>query len=978
MTIKLFNSGTNNGSREHRVFLKLRRTPHTHQVTPHTTEPNTGNTTGNSTPPTVVADPTPPTTQTTTTTTTISETAIMWMRAKTIVFQATGLKPNTKYYPFFDSVYVGMYCSIVDEQLESEIVTNDVGDVTGNFYMPGGTFTTGSHKFQLVDHVDSDNNPSFADPLYGAAEAMYEAHGTLKTLQSQVTPEAPVTNVPDTAPPNVVNPEPPDPTTPPVTPTPPKKKCEEWFFDYTIHTEENLRYFTVTSSDPTPPSNPSHRTGGGPFEQGFEDPTITYIDTTVNRFGQYNHRYSFMELSTSSVRRQYWRGPVGDPAVDLPSLSTFRPSGLAGNQTVRITRQWTYNPLAAYNRWPMRCPKVGAFYTPPPPTTYTDPLAQSIYIDGNAFPNGAYVTSIEVFFRTVDQSTPVSLELRNTINGYPGPSIMPNGQVVLSGTSASQSDDATVATVFRFDTPVFVQPHTEYCFVLKSASLGYNVWSSRVGDTDVTTGRVIDTNPYGGTLFKSENDSTWIPDSYEDIKFNVNVAVFDTTAVNKMVFRPQAFTVSGVNHYYATKQSLPLSHISTTYNSRLIKAYIPMHGLKSGDYMYSEVLITDNPIAYNGLHYLQLTGEFVVTRVDDDNLTFTAKNGTTVGLPTDYVANRTGAVPIKDGLTVLDYAQPIMPVAAVNYAAAPITNPDNFSPSTVPSTSSALTAPLPPVFVQSPTFTVYTNLVINEAMIDYLGTELPQTNITEKVKVAVGFPEIAGGDPVYTSRNFVEVEKDGQFYMFDEPRALATPRNESENAATLGGESSLIVNIDFQSSDKNISPIIDMNGISLVARTYKIDNQNDEIDILLAARDAGTATIDDFNDPQQNSEIVAGKGNAAAKYKSTVVQLSDYFKTIDIYVIGNCPAPAAFDCYIRTSSDESTHRDRPWKWVPVEGDFNVPFDPSSDKYVMNEWNFEHTADESFNVFDIKLVMRTTNPSAVPKIYSIRTITDIAY
>ena len=62
----------------------------------------------------------------------------------------------------------------------------------------------------------------------------------------------------------------------------------------------------------------------------------------------------------------------------------------------------------------------------------------------------------------------------------------------------------------------------EYAFVTKSSSQKYNLWVSRVGEVDISSGSTIDRQPHVGVVFKSANQSTWISDQYEDIKFNLN------------------------------------------------------------------------------------------------------------------------------------------------------------------------------------------------------------------------------------------------------------------------------------------------------------------------------------------------------------------------------------------------------------------------------------------------------------------------
>ena len=975
--------GSNTGTRTRKGLLKNRIAPLIKAILPH--DDNTSNYldykshtstnssfNGNAVPPvTIAAESAPPENTNIQTDTVISETALLFMRAKTIVFQASGLKPLTKYYPFFNEVYVGQYCSITSGQLSSDIVTDAYGNVTGNFYLPGGVFPTGSLPFKLVDHVDNDVAPNKPDPLYGSAESTYEAHGTLKTMSAQVTPEAPIDNIPVTAPVNITNPAP-----IPIIPIPTDKlKCQEWVFEYRILSDQTRKTFTVTTNSRLPPENPRPTVGhADTATTSTEVSMATYMNTTMNNKGQYIHQFSYIELTYSNMRRQIWRGPtVLDKIKDLPILKNFRPSGLLDTQTIQIAKDW------ALSQELVACPSKPGFFTAL--RHPFDPLAQSFYVDNNLYPNGMYISSIEVFFKTVDQSTSVSLELRNMESGLPGPNILPNGQVILPGFSTSQSDDASIGTAFRFDVPIYLQSNTEYCFVLKSTSLGYNAWCSRVGETDVLTSKVIDTNPYIGTLFKSENDNTWVAASYEDLKFNLNCAVFDNAVTSNIIMRPKAATVNNTPQYYASKQSLPLSYLKTNFHSKTIQATIPMHGLNTGDSIYTIVPVTDHAYAYNGLHYNQLIGMFKITRIDDDNVEFTAKSGTDINLTTDILANRTGAIPVKDGLTILDYQVPILPITPQNYAAPSVTNNDTFSLSTAPSADPNISVPpSPPAYLENPSFTVYSNIVIHEAMIDFLGTELPKTAITEKIKIAVGPPQLTNSDGsqglmVYSKQNYETFVHKDEFMSFDQPRILATPFNESSHGLELGQDTSLLVNINFDSEDKNISPIIDLSGISVMTRTYKIDNQNDEIDILMKKSMQKKASIDDFNDPKQNTEIIAGSGTAAAKYKSSLVNMSDYYKSLKIYVVGNCPDPAIIDCYVRISTNETTHRDRNWIYVPFFGDLAKPFPYSLDRDQMSEWYFLYSDTSSFNIFDLKLVMRTKNPSFIPKIYSIRTIAD---
>lgn len=880
----------------------------------------------------------------------VSETAYMYMRAKTITFTAQGLKPNTQYYPFFNGVYVGKYCSTTSGSQESQLFTNAQGDIVGNFYLPSNTFTVGSHKFELVDHttVDSNNN-TVADPIYGSAEATYQASGTLKQVQTQVTSTV---NQPTTltlnntavsttqTKPQAVNVAPsPNKTTTTSNQNlaaPAPDMCEEWQFIFE-RKSTSKRTVTITTSSSAQPDQSKIN-----FPAGTVASSIQYGSVKPTTDGKFNHTFEFA-VATTSQHTVTQIHKAGSPRADL---ATFRPSGISLNDTITIITPWTKVRTTA-------CPaKLGTQVV-----TRVDPLAQSFYVDPIAHPQGMFATSIDVFFKTVDKSTPVLVELRTMSNGVPSSTVLPGGRALVPGYAVTQSDNASLPTTFKFDQPIYLQPNTEYCFVLKSSSLGYNAWCSRLGEKDVLTGKVIDAQPYSGTLFKSENDTTWIPDSYEDIKFNLNIAQFDTTVTSDLIFKPQYNSTT--NNYYATSQTLPLSYMSTLRGTSTVTAKVPMHGLKASDKIFITGIATSATgiplITYNNLRSDDLGGElgreFTVTSViDEDTIQFSIGGSN--------VADRTGPIVAKDAYGFIDTTPPIVG-NQITYVETPtIFNTTELVPSTAPAKIALPDAPTPPASAAPGTFTIYTNMIAHEAMIDYISTTLPSTDIVEKLAIA---------STEYSSPIYEDTPADGTFHTFPEPRMLASPRNETIHNMPESTKS-MRVKLLMTSQNKDITPIVDMTGMSVVVKSYKIDNQSDEIEALV--------TEADFNDSTKNSEILPGQGRAAAKYKSSVTRFGDYYNKLSLFVVGNCPEPANIDVYVRTSADEFTHIDRNWVWVPVNGEFGTAFRQSPNDKVTNEWMFVYSpGQEYFNVFDVKLVMRSTNNSVVPKIFSVRAIAD---
>ena len=142
----------------------------------------------------------------------------------------------------------------------------------------------------------------------------------------------------------------------------------------------------------------------------------------------------------------------------------------------------------------------------------------------------------------------MTLQIRPVETGLPGSTIIPFGEVILDPDEVNISQDASIPTKFTFDAPLFLPGDNErFAIVLISNSLNYNAWISRMGEVDISTAGlpdeqqvIISQQPYLGSLFKSQNGATWDPSQFEDLKFTIFQADFntDTTGVARF-FSPQ-------------------------------------------------------------------------------------------------------------------------------------------------------------------------------------------------------------------------------------------------------------------------------------------------------------------------------------------------------------------------------------------------------------------------------------------------------
>ena len=174
-----------------------------------------------------------------------------------------------------------------------------------------------------------------------------------------------------------------------------------------------------------------------------------------------------------------------------------------------------------------------------------NPVAQTFFVDPSVYPQGFFVSSIDICFKKTDLLTflPITLQLRPTVNGFPHSStIYSFGEVtiparnVLTTTFPNLTDiDSTNFTRFRFSVPVFLLPG-EHAIILSSNSDQYEVFVAQIGNKQIGTDRLISQQPYAGSFFKSQNGSTYTPYQDIDLMFRVNKCVFDTNRTGSIVF----------------------------------------------------------------------------------------------------------------------------------------------------------------------------------------------------------------------------------------------------------------------------------------------------------------------------------------------------------------------------------------------------------------------------------------------------------
>lgn len=434
----------------------------------------------------------------------VSRDIIPYLRSRNIEFIAKRMRPRTQFYAFFDNVPMTSYC--VPKLLEITMTTGTfrVGETVVG-YVPGSTVrntqntlirfrvAASNHKYGPYDSPTQvfDTNP-YEDTLTLASD--YSATSTILNIDTFSLGAQSESNFYGQIVPRMV------------------------LIGQTSGAQASVRDLRLISDrngtliaslfipDPTSPTEPE-------FETGRKTLLLTANETNNPIPGSYNSQAEVVftssgELNTtqetviSTRNTDIQRTQVSDTTTVSETVSTLSRSTTAETRTV--TNQNWY-----------------------------DPLAETFLVTDDG---GVFMTSLDVYFATKDDNIPVTCQIRTTQTGQPTSTIIAFSQVTLESNQVITSTDGTVPTKFTFPSPVYLEGNgKEYAIVLLSDSNNYTVWISRMGEVDITTTNlsenqrvIVSQQPYLGSLFKSQNGSTWDASQLEDLKFVLYKAQFVT------------------------------------------------------------------------------------------------------------------------------------------------------------------------------------------------------------------------------------------------------------------------------------------------------------------------------------------------------------------------------------------------------------------------------------------------------------------
>lgn len=161
-----------------------------------------------------------------------------------------------------------------------------------------------------------------------------------------------------------------------------------------------------------------------------------------------------------------------------------------------------------------------------------DPIAQTFFVK-RAQAQGedsVLVKNVHLWFKTKSTTNGITVELREVNNGYPSQTVVPFAKKYLKASEVYTSDDASTITIVQFDDLVRLSVDKEYAIVVipDANDPNFTLYVSRVGGTDISTGRAVAQDWGDGVLFTSTNNRAWKSYQNEDLKFKVQYYTFNT------------------------------------------------------------------------------------------------------------------------------------------------------------------------------------------------------------------------------------------------------------------------------------------------------------------------------------------------------------------------------------------------------------------------------------------------------------------
>ena len=625
-----------------------------------------------------------------------------------------------------------------------------------------------------------------------------------------------------------------------------------------------------------------------------------------------------------------------------------------------------------------------------------DPLAQSFLVEDAG---GAFVSKVDIYFRTKDKTLPVTMQIREMVNGYPGPTVLATMNKTPS--QVNLSDDATAVTSFEFDTPVYLAEQREYCFAILTSSVEYKVWLSEMGQDDINGNRISE-QPYAGVLFKSQNASTWTANQLQDLKFTLYRAEFDISQKPVIKYK---HSNGGLKQF----DRLRNDPIELTVNGNYMKVNHFNHGMHDPSSFVDIKGVSTEEYAELAADWNGTPGGAVSFKGNRDFFAYSSNiNGavpsssnpgyfkigdaiysydpTTVGAATNDVYSITtisrveGSIP-STGFKAADkwipenYVKDGVPLTYINKTHSDLKwiTMDSYQIA-IPVTRTS-TGPLNFTFGGANVY-ASKNVMYTSVLPLVNSIELPGTSVVATYRGTDGTSledSVFSNPSSSSSPTQPSYVKDSAFYSvllnenneFNVPKLMASLTNETNQ---MQGTSSANLYLELSSTKSNLSPIIDSQRVSLVTTANRVADVDGTYDKEFYFNqdanytDIGSEAVEDFN---------------PANYLTKLVTIENACTGLRVeFAAFNPSSSCNIDVYVKAlTGEESNPKEIDWTELS-----DADYATTQDEQFFRDYKYEYDItnggakpNATFTQFQVKIRMRSTNQAVVPIIKDLRCI-----
>ena len=250
------------------------------------------------------------------------------------------------------------------------------------------------------------------------------------------------------------------------------------------------------------------------------------------------------------------------------------------------------------------------------------------------------------------------------------------------------------------------------------------------------------------------------------------------------------------------------------------------------------------------------------------------------------------------------------------------------------------------------------NIMFNSFIVTTENATPPGTGLATNVVVPEGASFNNPSEPREGDNSMYAIDNAGinislnTFNITNKPKVIASPTNES---IQYNGNRSLNIKYDMSTTDTKVTPLIDLQSAQIAAFENIIDNN-------------APGYYDNYV-----AETAPTGGSALAKHITTPVNLSEEAVGLKIIIGANRPAGSDFDVYIRTATGDDDINNNNYQLVEKES--QLPTDANRQVFRDYEYLAGGVGGDlsAFSVFQIKVVLKATNTSRVPRLRDLRVV-----